>query len=410
MSHLIEVLLALFLVAALVVAGRNWRTTTVLRRRHTELLRELRARDEEVHHLVTVRLPTLAESLHQPSVPVPVPLHPHLAASAYGHSLQAVMGQHEHGVRTALARADQAARATLQATMRGLQSLAGEQRHSISAMQGRYDHSEILGDLLEVDHMNAQIGRRAQAVAVLCGAWPGQQRGDAALEDVARGATSRIRDYLRVKISAQTDLAVIGRAVEPVVLAMAELLDNATRHSPPATSVEVSIYPVHTGTVIMIDDGGIGMHEQDRQYATEILSGAQPVDITRLGDPPKIGLPVVGVLARRYGFQVSVDSPSPYGGVRAVILLPTTLLAHPATPSAPNLPPPAPTAVQPPPAKAAYPQRRRRTPDPALQQTQPRPIDVPRSAEQAAAVAGAFQQAPRAARTSVPPAPEGNPS
>src|SRR5687768_15843632 len=113
MPHpLLEVLLALCLVAAATVAVRQWRVAAALRRRHAELHGEVRARDEEARHLVQVRLPALAESLFQPSVPVPGPLHAHLAASEYGHSMQAAMGLLDHHVRAALARADQAARAT----------------------------------------------------------------------------------------------------------------------------------------------------------------------------------------------------------------------------------------------------------------------------------------------------------
>jgi hypothetical protein len=52
------------------------------------------------------------------------------------------------------------------------------------------------------------------------------------------------------------------------------------------------------------------------------------VDITRLGDPPRFGFAVIGALTQRYGFSVSVDTLSPYGGVRAVVFLPSALLTH----------------------------------------------------------------------------------
>ncbi|MGW0737240.1 hypothetical protein ACWD10_32925, partial [Streptomyces sp. NPDC002851] len=55
----------------------------------------------------------------------------------------------------------------------------------------------------EIDHANAQFGRRAQAIAVLSGSWPGRQRAASALTDVVRGAKSRIRDYRRVQIHGQ---------------------------------------------------------------------------------------------------------------------------------------------------------------------------------------------------------------
>ncbi|NUP31447.1 MAG: sensor histidine kinase, partial [Streptomycetaceae bacterium] len=210
--------------------------------------------------------------------------------------------------------------------MRALQGLANEQQLSISEMQERHDHPEVLHDLLQIDHTNAQFGRRAQAIAVLCGSWPGRQRAASPLLDVARGATSRIRDYRRVRVHAQMDIAVVSRAVEPVVLAVAELLDNAARHSQPNTFVEVSIQPAHNGACVVIDDAGVGMDEQEVAHAVRLLDGQSGVDVNRLGDPPQFGFAVVGVLAERYGFRVSVDTRSPYGGVRAVVFLPSALL------------------------------------------------------------------------------------
>jgi len=394
--------LALGLVAAIVVVVLQWRAAAALRRRHAQLLNEMTAREEEIHHLATVRLPALAEGLVQPAVPVPGPLHPHLAACEYGHSLKKIMTVLEHSVRAAQTHADRAARTTLMATMRGVQGLASEQRVAISAMQGRYDNEAVLADLLGIDHLNAQIGRRAQAVGVLCRAWPGQQRGNVTLEDVVRGATSRIRDYLRVNTVAHTDVAVTGRVVEPVVLAVAELLDNATRYSPPRTPVEVNISLVHNGAVITVDDRGIGMHDHDKPHANRVLSGARAVDVTQLGNPPKIGFSVIGALSRRYGFRVTVDF-SPYGGVRAVVLLPSELLTRPDTKELPATPPTvAPDPAQPSRAPQGLPQRRRRVADPALQggaaPSAPMPAVPARSATHAAAVAAAFQHGPQAAR------------
>jgi hypothetical protein len=229
---------------------------------------------------------------------------------------------------TAKSRADQAAKATLKTMMRGVQSLASEQQLAISDMQERHDDPDVLEDLLRIDHMNSQLGRRAQATAVLCGSWPGQQRSDSSLTDVVRGATSRIRDYLRIEVHSQVNLAVVSRVVEPVVLAVAELLDNAARHSPPNTEVQVNFQSTHNGLAIVIDDAGVAMEPKETEQATALLSGRQSVDINRLGDPPQIGFAVVGVLAARYGFSVSVDTKSPYGGVRAVVFLPSALLTR----------------------------------------------------------------------------------
>jgi hypothetical protein len=210
--------------------------------------------------------------------------------------------------------------------MRALQALANEQQLSISDMQDRHDNPHVLQDLLEIDHANSQFGRRAQAIAVLCGSWPGRQRAASPLIDVVRGAKSRIRDYQRVEIHSRVDIDVTSRAVEPVVLAIAELLDNAARHSQPNTTVEVNIRPAHNGTSVVIDDAGVGMDTREVEEAGQRLSGREDIDINRLGDPAQFGFAVMGVLAARYGFSVSVDTRSPYGGVRAVLFLPKSLL------------------------------------------------------------------------------------
>ncbi|GHF24447.1 hypothetical protein GCM10010218_01190 [Streptomyces mashuensis] len=334
MSHHIPEVVIWCLVAALtavaVLLARQRTITTGLRRRVTQLEDSVGARDEELGHLVAVRLPAVGDSVGQ-EVPLPGPLDDRLAGTEFTRHLQAVMDLFTQAVDKAQARADQSAKAALKASMRALQGLAHEQQMAISEMQERHDDPEVLRDLLEIDHTNSQFGRRAQAIAVLCGSWPGRQRVASPLMDVVRGATSRIRDYRRVQVHDHldtADIAVISRAVEPVVLAVAELLDNAARHSQPNTSVEVSLQPVHNGACVVVDDAGVGMDAQEVQRAAAVLSGRRPVDVSRLGDPPQFGFPVIGVLAARYGFSVSVDTRSPYGGVRAVLFLPGALLTQ----------------------------------------------------------------------------------
>ncbi|WP_435854641.1 ATP-binding protein [Streptomyces triculaminicus] len=328
--HIPEVVIWCLAVAVTVVSvllARQRTITTGVRRRVDQLEDSLRARDEELAHLVGVRLPAVSDAVSQ-DVPLPGPLDDRLAGTAFAQNLQSVMDLFTQAVDKAQSRADQSAKAALKASMRALQGLAHEQQLAISEMQDRHDNPDVLRDLLEIDHANSQFGRRAQAIAVLCGSWPGRQRVASQLTDVVRGATSRIRDYRRVRVHSHADVAVVSRAVEPVVLAVAELLDNAARHSQPNTTVEVSIQPVHNGACIVIDDAGVGMDDQEIQQATAMLSGRRVVDVSRLGDPPQFGHPVIGVLGARYGFSVSVDTRSPFGGVRAVLFLPGALLTQ----------------------------------------------------------------------------------
>jgi hypothetical protein len=244
---------------------------------------------------------------------------------------------------------------------------------------------------------------------------------------VVRGATSRIRDYRRIRINGQADVAVESRAVEPVVLAVAELLDNAARHSQPNTTVEVSVQAVHNGAVVVIDDAGVGMDSRGSEHAAALLTGRRAVDVTRLDDPPQFGFAVIGVLATRYGFSVSVDTRSPYGGVRAVVFVPASLLTHadpvqePPQPREPARTPRR-TARTSGPAEATtsggLPKRRRRAPvsPPAAEQPAAAPGEpaapaasaeesVGRSAEENARRMGAFARGARSARAEQDTAP-----
>jgi two-component sensor histidine kinase len=229
-------------------------------------------------------------------------------------------------VEEAKQRAEEGTRTALKAAMRTLQGLANEQQLAVSRLQKKYGEHHILQDLLEIDHMNSQFGRRAQSIAVLCDGWLGRQRAVASVYDVVRSAKGRIRHFKRVEIRSQTNFAITSRAVEPVALALAELLDNATSYSAPETPIDINIRTVPKGVCIVIDDAGVGMNEEEKTRATRLLTAQRSRGVSELGNPPQFGFAVIGVLAAQYGFSVSVDSSSPYGGVRAVVLIPDELL------------------------------------------------------------------------------------
>ncbi|MFJ5883217.1 ATP-binding protein [Kitasatospora cineracea] len=341
-------------------------------------------------------------------------------------------------VASAQEQADEATKTVLKSAMRTLQGLAAEQQLILSRLQGKYGESVMLQDLLEVDHTNSQFGRRAQSIAVLCGGWLGRHRDVASVYDVVRSAQGRIRHYRRVEILSQVDFGVSSRAVEPVALALAELLDNATSYSSPDTVVEVNIRTVPKGVVIVVDDAGVGMNDEERARAERLLTTERVTGVAGLGNPPQFGLAVIGVLSERFGFEVSVDSSSPYGGVRSVLLLPHELLtgtperrtqppaagsAHqgaqvPAQAPAPAARPAAqptglPAAAVPPPAVESFgstedglPIRRRKRPMAIVPTAESAPYGAPaapaapvsRSGAQTAAMLGAFQRGTRSGR------------
>ncbi|MFE3789483.1 sensor histidine kinase [Streptomyces goshikiensis] len=211
---------------------------------------------------------------------------------------------------------------------RRVQAIVHQQAHEMREMEERHGRNpDVFGDLLRLDHGTALVGRLADSISVLGGARPGRQWSRAVtLYSVMRGAMSRIIDYQRVELHSVSEVAVVGPVVEPLIHALAELLDNATRYSPPHTRVHLTAVEVQSGIAVEIEDGGLSMSDEARRRAERLLAQAQSgIDLNDLGETPRLGLAVVGRLAQAYGFQVSLRS-SAYGGVRAVVIVPQHLI------------------------------------------------------------------------------------
>ncbi|WP_436772746.1 ATP-binding protein [Yinghuangia sp. YIM S09857] len=211
---------------------------------------------------------------------------------------------------------------------RRVQAIVHQQATDLREMEERHGaQPDVFGDLLRLDHGTALIGRLADSIAVLGGARPGRQwQNNVPLYSVLRGAVSRITDYPRVELTAVTEVAVVGSSVEPLIHALAELLDNATRYSPPKTFVRVSASEVQSGVAVEIEDGGIGLSEEARRRVERLLEEASAgLDLADLGESPRLGLAVVGRLAQEHNFRVALR-PSAYGGVRAILVIPKELL------------------------------------------------------------------------------------
>lgn len=228
-----------------------------------------------------------------------------------------------------------------------VQALATSMHAELREMQHRHDE-EVLGDLLSLDHSTAQAGRMADSIAVLTGARSGRRWAKPiAVESVLRGALGRIGAYQRVRLHNASSAAVAGYAAEGVMHALAELLDNATNFSAPPAEVHVYVEEVSAGLVVTVEDSGLGLSDSWLRRAERAVS-AEPLDLTTLSAGTRLGLAVVGVLARKHGLQISFR-PSARGGTGVVVLIPQQLVTHPAPAAGPapvraSIPAQAPTA------------------------------------------------------------------
>ncbi|MEU0046073.1 ATP-binding protein [Streptomyces werraensis] len=228
---------------------------------------------------------------------------------------------------TRLREAEGARAAALAATANAagrMQALATGMLADLRAMEEKHHDEEVLADLLHLDHRTAQAGRLADSVAVLTGARSGRRWArPIPMESILRGAMGRIAGYQRVRVHSASDTSVAGHAAEGVMHALAELLDNAANFSPPTAEVHVYVEEVPAGVIVSVEDSGLVMGEAQLRRAERAVSG----ESTGLGGltGTRLGLAVVGRLARRYGLRVSYR-PSARGGTGVLVLLPQDIL------------------------------------------------------------------------------------
>ncbi len=397
--------LAVALVAA--EAVRRGRLIDALRARSAEreaaLQGQLDQQEAEILRLAREMLPAAVTLLRRgtPLDDVLSHVHPIVQlepeyAKAHRQLLRAVI----EAVHTEEGMRDSAQRAFVNIARR-VQAIVHQQATDIREMEDRHGaQREFFRDLLHLDHGNALVGRLADSIAVLGGSRPGRQwKYQIPLYNVLRGAMSRILDYRRVDLHSVADVAIEGPLVEPLIHAVAELLDNATRYSPPETRVHLTAIQVQSGVAIEIEDSGVGLTDETRRRAEAVLNSLHGgLDLDDLGEAPRLGLAVVSRLSKTHDFLISLR-PSAYGGVRAVLVAPQDIIRPTHAPGgevarAATFPPPKikrrpgspPPQVPPPmeePPVAEYdgeglPQRRRRMPNTPRIRSFREPANAPR--------------------------------
>ncbi|MFJ1662471.1 ATP-binding protein [Streptomyces anthocyanicus] len=267
-----------------------------------------------------------------------------LAHTAFEESLGKACEQITAVLRDAVAAAraeakqeqEEATMAAVIAFSMPVQRAAAALSNALDEARARHKDDRSYATLVQIDHIAEKLRRAAASPGILCGAKPSRRWPPTTLTDVLRGAQGRIEAYTRVQVQELDTRAVVGRAVEPVTHALADLMENATMFSSPTSHVDVSMQESYHGVTITVADGGVRMNDEQLEAARKALSGGRP-DVHALGPNPKLGLSVVGILAAEYGFQAFVDTGGMYGGTRAILFLPDSILTSPPPPAAPAL-------------------------------------------------------------------------
>ncbi|MFR9769105.1 nitrate- and nitrite sensing domain-containing protein [Nocardia sp. SC052] len=194
------------------------------------------------------------------------------------------------------------------------------------------ENADQLELLFQLDHLATRARRNAENLIILGGEKPGRRwRKPVPLIDLVRAAVAESLDYARIQTGRLPELQVSSNAVADLIHLMAELMDNATAFSPPQARVEVSGVVVGRGVAVEIIDQGLGMSEADFAARNELLSNPPDFSVVTLSSDTRLGLFVVAKLAHRHGVSVRLGE-SAYGGVRAVVLIPSALLRSETSP------------------------------------------------------------------------------
>ncbi|GAB2966688.1 histidine kinase [Amycolatopsis acidiphila] len=189
----------------------------------------------------------------------------------------------------------------------------------LEEMESKEEDTDRLAELYNLDHLAARLRRNAENLRVLAGRDASDSAPEtSSLVDVIRAAMSSIDHYSRVTIGRVVSLGVVGFAAEDLSRLVAELLDNATKSSPPNAPVRVSAHLTEQGSVLVrIEDEGIGLPPERLHELNDRLADVPVLDDSAVRH---MGLAVVRRLAARHELKVWLDRRVPHGTTASVLL------------------------------------------------------------------------------------------
>ena len=148
-------------------------------------------------------------------------------------------------------------------------------------------------------------------------------RGSCALAEIAAAAVAEVRPVAEeheLQLDAGDPAAVNGNADELHRLTV-NLLDNAVRHTPPGTTVNVSVFRRDGDAVLEVTDDGPGIPDGlEEQVFSRFVRGGGPADVAA-DSGTGLGLAIVRAVAVSHGGGV-VAGAGASGGARFTVTLP----------------------------------------------------------------------------------------
>ncbi|WP_211370922.1 sensor histidine kinase, partial [Nonomuraea turkmeniaca] len=207
-----------------------------------------------------------------------------------------------------------------------MQSLSHRAMKGLDELENQVEDPELLKGLFRVDHLSTRLRRQAESLAVIGGAVSRRQWSrPVTTYEILRSAIAEVEHYSRVKVVPPVEGALDGGAAADVIHLLAELVENATKFSPPHTQVFIRAEAVTAGLAIEIEDRGLGIPRETQRWLNDLLTAPERIDVDELVQDGRIGLLVVSALSRRHKVVVRLQT-NIYGGTQAVVVIPKELI------------------------------------------------------------------------------------
>ncbi len=162
--------------------------------------------------------------------------------------------------------------------------------------------SRLVDELLELARSDA--GRSSESLR------PGFL--DDVVADAVRGfdpVAKRHGITLEVEVPEEAPLRMDAPALARLV---GILVDNAIRYSPPGGRVRIAVQATPAGAALVVEDGGIGIPEDERQRLFERFFRGREAR-QRAPDGSGLGLAIARAIADRHGAAIAVEANVPAG-------------------------------------------------------------------------------------------------
>ncbi|MGW0733932.1 nitrate- and nitrite sensing domain-containing protein [Streptomyces sp. NPDC002851] len=205
-------------------------------------------------------------------------------------------------------------------------NLVSRQLTLTDELQDTFGHDkELLVQLMRSDQLTVGMRRQIENLLILAGGEiPDPHTEPMRVADLLREAAAEVEDFRRIERQALDEISVEPRVISQISHLLAELLDNATRFSPPRSKVVVRAELVTDGLLVEVEDRGPRVTAATYEEMNGRLHSAPPYSVLA-ENAHRLGLFVVGHLAEQLRATVTLRR-SVYGGTSAVVILPEKLL------------------------------------------------------------------------------------